>query len=274
MTKPTKSIAYVILFLAVVAGTLYLLQQRSASDQLEAARAQQNSRATPTPAAARGEMPSHGSGPARTLAEAWDLEAGSQAGNIVGEAGAEERPLATDIDEEHPFYLATVYEALGHVRLDEDGALILDADALGALNSYFNEMATELTVTEISQLQAIIRASLPDATGIETAEIIGNYYNYLLAEQEFMQNAGEVEDMATIRSNYDQLVSLRKNTMGEDVATRLFRLEQAFAYYTMDVMSLMQDPDLSDEERIRLQAELYENLPPELKEEEEEIISN
>jgi hypothetical protein len=261
--KPAKLLLYILIFAAVIAGTIAWQIRQTSSDS---ASIEQTPPGTPDSrqpgqrTAGRGDE----SQTPAVLGDVWQFDqaeaetAGADPERAEGEEGYDGE---IELDE------FQVYQALANVRLDDDGNLLLDPEALIALELYFSELAPELSVTELARLQEIIRDALPGALGQDTAEVVGNYYNYRVAEVDLIQTYGEPETIEGARERFDHIVALREQTLGSDVAQRLFELEQIQAYYMMDSMALQFDTSLTDEEREERQQELYERLPPELRQE-------
>ncbi len=260
----SRLLLYILIFAAAVAGTLAWQLWQSRGDG-------QPGPQTSEQAIARGEPGQKAAStdevrPPASLGDVWQFD---QPASERSSADAELTQQDPDFDGGIEIDEFEVYQALAHVRLDDDGNLLLDAEALSALEQYFSALAPELSVTELARLQEIVRDALPGALGEDTAEVIGNYYNYRVAEVDLMQTHGEPDSIEEARERFDNIVALREQTLGSDVAHRLFEFEQIQAYYMFDSMALQFDTSLTEEERDARQQELYDALPPELRQEEE-----
>jgi len=165
-----------------------------------------------------------------------------------------------------PFTTQSVYDALQAVKLDGDGNVVLDHDALISLDEALERIYNRLDDDSLNILQNLIRQHLPGNAGEQTAQIVGNYKNFLLAKDEFSEfyeSAHPVVDVPTLESlNSDQLLygelqSLRETYLGKDTSDQLFRISDANATYMFASLALDIDQTLSPEEK-RQQREILE----------------
>lgn len=154
-----------------------------------------------------------------------------------------------------------VYNNLHRVRLDNQDNVIIDHQALIALNETLNDSRLQLDDEALRQLQIIIRQGLPGNTGDEVAEIVANYYHYLEASKEF--NAiYETDSSITLDSestlegtieeseaNYRELVALRELYLGSENSTKLFSTTNANATYMFDMYKIEKSTGLTDEDK-------------------------
>jgi lipase chaperone LimK len=156
----------------------------------------------------------------------------------------------------------SVYSALKSVRLDKQNNIIIDHEALIALNAALDDSRLQLDEQALSELQMIIKQGLPGSAGGDVAEIVGNYYNYLKASKEFnaiyepdlsssdSSNSEAIEtSIEEYKENYRELMSLRELYLGSDTANKLFSTSDANANYMFDMLTIEQDTDLSNEEK-------------------------
>jgi len=168
----------------------------------------------------------------------------------------------------------SVYNNLHRVRLDSQDNVIIDHQALIALNKSLNDSRLQLDDEALRQLQMIIRQGLPGNTGDEVAEIVANYYRYLEASKEF--NAIYETDSSTIldienttedtlkktfeehEANYRELIALRELYLGSDTSTKLFSTTNANVNYMFDIFKTEQSTNLTDEEKQKKYDEIIE----------------
>jgi lipase chaperone LimK len=170
----------------------------------------------------------------------------------------------------------SVYSALQSVRLDNQNNVIIDHEALIALNAALDDSRLQLDEQALGELQIIIKQGLPGTAGDDVANIVANYYNYLKASKEFNaiyeadlsisdssnSDASNSETSATsieeYQENYRELMSLRELYLGSDTANKLFSTSDANANYMFDMLKIEQDTDLSDEEKEIKRKEIIE----------------
>lgn len=191
--------------------------------------------------------------PKKTIATVWKWEdsANSQ----------EEAPTSLSL-----FSAEAVYNTLQRVKLDDDNNVIIDHQALIALNETFDGRPLQLDEQALHELQIIIRQGLPGNAGDEVAKIVTDYYHYLAASKEF--NAIYEADYPTAEAientiedheaNYRELIALRELYLGNDTASKLFSTSDANAAYMFDMLKIEQSSNLSDEEKQQQSAEIME----------------
>jgi lipase chaperone LimK len=187
--------------------------------------------------------------PEKTIATAWQWEE------------------PTHILEENSspaFSEKVVYNALQKVRLDSQGNVIIDHEALIALNATLDDGSLQLDEQALRELQMIIRQGLPGNAGDDVAKIVANYYHYLEASKEFnaiyetgSSNSPAIENTTDEhKENYRELTALRELYLGSDTSTKLFSTSDANANYMFDMLEIEQATDLSDEEKQQKRLEI------------------
>lgn len=168
-------------------------------------------------------------------------------------ADSDETAIATEDD--IPFNADGLYEALQNVRIDANGDVILDAEALNALNRTLQHGAVELSEQNLADLRELIQVGLPGKAGEQTARVVTDYYQYLGAQEEFNDmyetHPTEATDVADFERQYEELQALRKLYLGKEVAEQLFAEADAGARYMLDVRKIESDPGLTEEEKAR-----------------------
>lgn len=185
----------------------------------------------------------------RTIASEWQWETFPDS-----RPGARDQDPAPS-DSSAPFDVTVIYEALQLVRVDENGDVVLDDTALKALDETLNYSDLALSAAELEELQELIRIGLPGKAGEQTARVVGDYYRFLDAKEEF-EAVYEVQDDRHYDSEYEELVSLRELYLGREVAQQLFAEQDKDARYMLAAMQLEADDSLTPEERSRQQREL------------------
>jgi lipase chaperone LimK len=185
----------------------------------------------------------------KTIATAWQWE----------------EPTNTPDENASPtFSEKVVYNALQKVRLDSQGNVIIDHEALIALNATLDDGSLQLDEQALRELQMIIRQGLPGNAGDDVAKIVANYYHYLEASKEFnaiyetgSSNSPAIENTTDEhKDNYRELTALRELYLGSDTSTKLFSTSDANANYMFDMLEIEQATDLSDEEKQQKRLEI------------------
>jgi hypothetical protein len=179
----------------------------------------------------------------------------------------QDQPIKIEIAEKAlPFTAKFVYEALKAVKLDRDGNVIHDHDALLSLDEALLRIQSKLDTESLSILQQIIKDGLPGKAGEQTAKIVGDYYYFLEAKDEFSETSEALSDLSVhdtagaVENDellYAELQALRDVHLGSDVSTGLFRVSDASAQYMFDSMKLDFDQNMTemDKQKIRLEIE-------------------
>lgn len=181
-----------------------------------------------------------------TVAQAWQWEAfGNTKGGEVKEAAGIAKGVESETESENdiPFDVVFIYDALRSVKLDGNENVVLDHDALTALNETLNNNVLVLDQLGLDKLQTLIKIGLPGKAGEQTARIVSDYYNYLEAKKEFNQIYATAENLQEHRSQYNEMLALRHLYLGEDVAQRLFEQEDLDAEYMFSAMKEMASKD-------------------------------
>jgi lipase chaperone LimK len=173
---------------------------------------------------------------------------------------------------EMPYDAVAVYRVLQGIRLDENGRVVPDQAAMQALEKGYSELGPNLSPQDMSELQELIRVGLPGPAGEEAAQILENYYRFRAAEVEFngqmenrlrMAQAGsnaQMADQLPTGDRYEELVELRRNYLGKEVADSLFAVEDAQARHMFEAIDIQQNANLTAAEKQAQQAALQARL--------------
>lgn len=203
-----------------------------------------------------------GSVNATTIGNEWSW--GEQGEENASEATTQETPVDYS---KFPFTKQSVYDALQAVKVDADGNLILDNDAMIALDEALERIYNQLGPDAIAALQQLILDALPGITGEQTAELVADYAEYLKAKEEFSalhENQGEpnsepsVESLNNDAELYEELQALRTVHLGNEAAKELFRVSDAAAEYMFASMKLSMNDEMSTEQMMQEQQRLHD----------------
>lgn len=168
----------------------------------------------------------------------------------------------TEIASLLPFTQESVYKALHAVKLDDNGNIILDDDALNALNAALDDEDASLDNDDLETLKALIEEGLPGSAGEQLAQIVADYYQYLGARNEFnslyASDQSEGQNIEHYEAQYKELSALREVYLGSEVASKLFSTFNANSQYMFDSMKLDANTKLSKEEKKHKQAQIIE----------------
>jgi hypothetical protein len=196
-----------------------------------------------------------------TIETAWQWNTSPDSKNAVQQTS--ELDTRGNQPTQHLFTQESVFNALKSVKLDNNAELIIDNDALKALNQTFEKLAVILDPDHLLELQDIIKQGLPGPAGEQVAQITADFYNYLGAQTEF-ETLYEVENkLASDQDNtleqqaaqYDELLALQELYLGQDVANKLFAASNANARYMFDSFAIDNNETLTDEEKKQQHAE-------------------
>lgn len=203
-----------------------------------------------------------------TIANAWQWHPDDQSapGPQVASDVDTRTPSVADNDDALPFTNQSVYQALQEVKIDADGDIILDHAALLSLDEALERMYGKLDEDKLSKLKALIEHHLPGSAGQQTAEIVENYTNYLVAKDEFSRvyesvPANEEQTLETLtrdESLYGELRALREVYLGTEQTEQLFRITDANAQMMFDSLKVTADTSLSPEQKSDLLKEVQE----------------
>jgi lipase chaperone LimK len=166
-----------------------------------------------------------------------------------------------------PFTPESVHRALQAVKLDADGNIILDHDALISLDEVLERIHNQLDSDSLAILQDLIKSSLAGVAGEQTAEIVANYFHFLEAKEEFSQineamvdtySEGTLESIEANQALYAELQALREVHIGYQATSSLFRISDANAQYMFESMKLESDDSFTPEEKNDRRSEIKE----------------
>ncbi len=169
-----------------------------------------------------------------------------------------------------PFTEKSVHDALQAVKLDENGDVILDHDALVSLDEALERIYNQLDGGSLRELEKLIESSLPGKAGEQTAKLVSDYQGFLQAKERFSQihegsgyDANNQQTLATINRDvelYSELQDLRELHLGTETAQLLFHQSDANAEFMFESIKLGMQTDLTPEQIAARQAELEQRL--------------
>lgn len=203
--------------------------------------------------------PIHPNASQNTIASAWQWEVMTD-NNSDADTVEPNHSLNNATLSPLPFTQESIYTALQAVKLDEHGDVIIDNDALNALNSALDHSNVVLDDNALNALQNLIRKGLPGNAGEQTAQIVADFYQYLGAKKEFNSlyedTNAETSTIEDYETQYTELLALRSLYLGDNVANQLYAEADANSRYMFDSMKVEANTELSDNEKQQLQADI------------------
>jgi len=240
---------------AIVASGFLIKQSTS-----ENAATRESSTVSATTPAVESETNPASSKEVTTLATQWRWQSTEQAKKKAELSTGSETLLFTP---------QSVHDALQAVKVDQNGDIILDHDALISLDEALERIYNRLDGESLLDLQDLIENALPGKVGQQTAKLVGDYQSFLQAKEEFSlihESAGRPYSeptVASIQSDqalYDELKSLRELHLGRDTAGSLFEVSDANAEYFFDSLLLETDSSLTPEQKAQRRQEIQARL--------------
>lgn len=160
-----------------------------------------------------------------------------------------------------PFRLEQVANALSHIELDENGDIVLNETAQTVLEQAFLDARGTMNEEQLAELKAMIEAGLGGQAGEQAVEIADKFYRYSNAYREISDTLAVRPDPQSLRNDYDQISQLRRTHLGPELADELYAREEQMTRYTLEVMAIQADPDLTPEQRKEKQQEVASRYP-------------
>ncbi len=189
----------------------------------------------------------------KTIAETWQWKNFSNTKPAAESLeGGKPRPTAP-----LPYDAQEVYKTVQSIKVDENGHLVPDQTALQALAKGFDDLGPNLSPEAMLGLQALIRKGLPGPAGDEAAYLLQDYFRFRLAEADFIEQRGS---QLSADEHYKQLVQLRRNYLGQEMADKLFAEQDTQARHMLAAVAIQQNGNLTADEKQAQQAALQEKM--------------
>jgi len=171
-----------------------------------------------------------------------------------------------------PAYLDNI-DLPGRYSVDENGNLIVD-EGVKEMLDFFLQGIGDLSFDDMHDLIAgSMVASLQEPALSQALELLDNYFTYLDAyddwQKSFNKEYAMANDPASLRDHMQQLADLRTQYLGEEAHAAFFgEIEQVNAAY-LDAQIALQQPNLTESEKIAIREELKQSLPTQVREAQE-----
>ncbi len=160
-----------------------------------------------------------------------------------------------------PFQIEHVAHALSQVELDDDGNVVINDSAQLILEQAFMDSRVTLDEQQLEELKAVIEAGLEGPAGAQAVEVAEKFYRYSNAYREVADTLAMRTDPESLRNDYEQIEQLRRTHLGPDLADQLYGREQQLTRYTLEVMAIQSNPNLTPEQRKEQQQEVASRYP-------------
>lgn len=163
--------------------------------------------------------------------------------------------------------LDAIAAVLSHLKLNEKGQLQLDRHVRANLDAAFLRPSAPMGEEQFADLKSLIIAGLPGDAGRQAAAVAQRYFHYSNAYRDIADTFENLASPEDIQRGFQQLNRLRRDHLGADVARALFGEEERMTQYTLEIMRIQSDPELSAEEKNTLQEQLQQPFsePPKQK---------
>ncbi|OZG72524.1 hypothetical protein BTA51_15515 [Hahella sp. CCB-MM4] len=166
----------------------------------------------------------------------------------------------------------------GELRADESGHLIVSVAVKDFFDYFFNTVGEVPPEKALAEIERLARSSLPPAAADEAMALMDQYLEYKQLALDLMQEPLLPVDQQTpeyhlkvLRGSLTRLKQIRREVMNEDTVQAFFGMEEAYADYTLDKMSIQQDKELSPDKKQQLIVERRRHLPQELRTVDEQL---
>lgn len=211
-----------------------------------------------------GESPKNTSAsvtPQRMLEEARaqgaqkTVHAAAHGGDVTS---ASSEPSTNHLSVNAPSFNAeAIFEATQKVRVDEQGQVVLDHEALMLLERTLGQRDLHMDDAALTQLKELVEFALPGA-GAQVAAIVGDYYEFLRAKDAYEEQAFEAGQADDYDDRQRHLQLLRETYLGAEVADKLFAETDAQTALLRANMLLAADTALSEESRQQQQYQIHQ----------------
>ena len=159
-------------------------------------------------------------------------------------------------------------EVDGGFELDANGNLIITNRIRQLFDYFLSAQGEESLPTIVQRLRAYIHNTLSGDAAAEAEQLLESYIGYLddVAALDSPVTPGQAIDPAQLRMQREQLEAVRAGHFDAITNDAFFAEEEAYDHYTLSRLEVMQDENLSADERARRLAALESQLPPDLQE--------
>ncbi|MFT7185308.1 MAG: lipase chaperone LimK [Pseudohongiellaceae bacterium] len=169
----------------------------------------------------------------------------------------------------------------GQLKSDTSGNLIIDLEVRDLFDYFLNTVGEVTPEIALAEIRKLAEGSLPESAVEQAMKILDEYLLYKKTAIELMSQSMIPADQQTkqyqiemLESTFEQMKSIRRQTMSADTVTAFFELEEAYGEYTLASIKVQHDDALSVDEKIAMQAFYREQLPEIIQKTEDSVIAD
>lgn len=159
----------------------------------------------------------------------------------------------------------------GDLRVDASGGFVPGPEALRFFDSFLTASGEESDATVRVRVSGEVGRRLSGTAGAEALALYDHYLQYLVGVAAIDRKLSDTADM---ERRHQQVRELRRETFGPSLAYALFQERERIEEVAVERRRVMDDPTLSDRERIQRLAEIQARLPEEVRRSEAEAYSS
>jgi hypothetical protein len=153
------------------------------------------------------------------------------------------------------FNATLALELLRQIAFDEQGYPIINNQLKRQLDDAVNLIGNERSPAELDKLSQLIKQTFTPATAETVEHILLRYYSYKIAEQSYAVTLSAADSINALK-NEQTLSAMRESYLGQELAQQLFGEEKRYSAYVVELTEKLSAPDLSEEMRRNITAEL------------------
>lgn len=155
-------------------------------------------------------------------------------------------------------------EVDGRLQSNADGSLLI-SDQLRHLFDYYLSTAGEQSHAQITaQVQALITASLQEPARGQALDLFQRYLDYQQQLVQLEQDFPVAADLDALWARQDAVQRLRAEQFSAEEHHAFFAAEELYNRFTLERLSILRNPDLSEADKAYEVEALRERLPDEM----------
>lgn len=155
-------------------------------------------------------------------------------------------------------------EVDGRLQSNADGSLLI-SDQLRHLFDYYLSTAGEQSHAQIkAQVQALITASLPEPARGQALDLFQRYLDYQQQLVQLEQDFPAAADLDALWARQESVQRLRAGLFSSEEHQAFFAGEELYNRFTLERLSILRNPDLSDADKAYEVEALRERLPEDM----------
>lgn len=169
----------------------------------------------------------------------------------------------------------------GQLKSDASGNLIIDLEVRDFFDYFLNTVGEVTPEVAFAEIKNIIESSLPASAVEQALKVLDEYLLYKetaleLMTQELIPSDQQTKDyqIEMLENTFEQMKSIRRQTMSTEAVTAFFALEEAYGEYTLASIKVQHDDSLSVDEKISMQAFHREKLPEIIQKTEDSVLAD